>query len=220
VQFCRILFRFAHQCGFPPLIRFLKRVHQTAAWIEVSEETAREKASQVLRDAVAGLLDGKGVDDGLERDNLPIHPLPAVSAPISIDERDESAPLSRRLCRKDYALPRPSESKRRRYTTESSESNSLEEPYSSMRQQVVGCSPIRRHAEESYRVDNRDGVSYRESTTSYRSSAHTNASTLHQPTQHHNLGNLDEFALLRGELLESDDEEESLVLRNVRGNRF
>jgi hypothetical protein len=39
--------------------RFLKRIQQTASWEEVGDDIAREKASQVLRDAVSGLLDNR-----------------------------------------------------------------------------------------------------------------------------------------------------------------
>lgn len=57
-------------------------MQQTAAWEEVGDDTAREKASQVLRDAVSGLLDKQTTDE----------PLPTVSAQTSTDVDDHHQP--------------------------------------------------------------------------------------------------------------------------------
>ena len=186
------------------LCRFLKRVQQTAAWEEVSEETAREKASQVLRDAVAGLLDRKiGNDD----ETVSIQPLPTISA----DEQDIS-PQSR-SDRKHPQHPYPrqpdrveSTTKRRRYGTEITNDTIV-----SSRQHVVGCSPLRRHAELSYSVKRPDDIVYSQAST-YRSDVHARTTSTHLRGQHH-AGNLDEFALLHGELLESDVDDEASVFR-------
>ena len=71
----------------------MKRIQQKAAWEEVSEDTAREKASQVLRDAVAGLLERK--DE--EEDMSSVQPLPTVSAPVSLDEQEQSSSRARAI---------------------------------------------------------------------------------------------------------------------------
>jgi len=47
---------------FSLFIRFLKRNNQTGTWEDVGDETAREKASQVLRDAVALLEQAEGTE--------------------------------------------------------------------------------------------------------------------------------------------------------------
>jgi hypothetical protein len=185
--------------------RFLKRVQQTAAWEEVSEETAREKASQVLRDAVAGLLDQKiGNDD----ETVSIQPLPTISA----DEQDISPqPRSTRKHPQHFYPPKPdrvdSESKRRRYGAE----NTNDMSSSSSRQHVVGCSPIRRHPELSYPIKGQDDIAYTQA-SAYRSDGHARATSTQSTGQHHT-GNLDEFALLHGELLESDVDDEGSVFR-------
>lgn len=184
--------------------RFLKRVQQTAAWEEVSEETAREKASQVLRDAVAGLLDKKvGNDD----ESVSVQPLPTISA----DEQDIS-PQSRSMRKhpQHFYPPQPdrvdSESKRRRYASENTNDMS-----SSSRQHVVGCSPLRRHAELSYPINGQADIVYSQA-SAYRSDGHARSTSTHATGQHH-AGNLDEFALLHGELLESDVDDEASVFR-------
>jgi hypothetical protein len=188
----------------------LKRVAQTASWEEVSEETAREKASQVLRDAVTGLLEKKG---GIEDETASIQPLSTLSAPVSVDEYDSSQlSQSTRKPKQGFYPPQPdrleSESKRRRYNAETSD-----DMYSSSRQQVVGCSPLRRHAKLSYPVERAVDIAYGRSST-YRSDINSRTSTSHTTGQHHLTGNLDEFALLHGELLESDVEEETSLYRD------
>jgi len=45
--------------GLRPPARFLKRDSDTGGWVDVGDDVAREKASQVLRDAVALLQDGE-----------------------------------------------------------------------------------------------------------------------------------------------------------------
>jgi hypothetical protein len=206
--------------------RFLRRVHQTAAWEEVSEETAREKASQVLRDAVSGLL-GNAPQESREEGISSVQPLPTISAPVSVDEHEQSPQsLSRRHRSQEYH-PSPStgtrlqsDSKRRRYGTEASIDHSLDASNTSpqRRHQIVGCIPIRRHAEESYYLEHRRDRSHRHS-TGYRSAEMYSTSS--QPLTHHpNLGNLDEVALLRGELLESDGEEDASVFRETQRRRL
>ena len=188
--------------------RFLKRVQQTAAWEEVSEETAREKASQVLRDAVAGLLDPK---NGNNDEAASIQPLPTISAPVSADEQDVSPQSrSRRKLPQQLYHPHPdhvdSANKRRRYGAENRNDTSA-----SSRQNVVGCSPLRRHAELNYPTRGHDDITYSQPST-HRSDSHVRASSSHS-TLHHHSGNLDEFALLHGELLESDVDDETSVFR-------
>jgi hypothetical protein len=178
-------------------------VQQTAAWEEVNEETAREKASQVLRDAVAGLLDKKiGNDD----ENVSIQPLPTISAPVSVDEQDLS-PRSRRKLPQHLYPPQPdhvhSENKRRRYGTENRTDSSV-----SSRHNLVGCSPLRRHAESKY---HHDDIVYTQAST-HRPDTHVRESSSQSAVQHH-AGNLDEFALLHGELLESDVDDEASIFR-------
>jgi hypothetical protein len=186
----------------------LKRVQQTAAWEEVSEETAREKASQVLRDAVAGLLDKK---IGVKHESASIQPLPTISAPVSVDEQDSSPHvLSRRKRPQHFYPPQPdhvhSKSKRLRYEAENRNDMSA-----SSRQNVVGCSPLRRHAELNYPNESIDNNGYSQASTS-RPNSHVTAPSSHTTVQHHT-GNLDEFALLHGELLESDIDDEGSIFR-------
>ena len=184
--------------------RFLKRVQQTAAWEEVSDETAREKASQVLRDAVAGLLDKEG---GKDDEAVSIQPLPTISA----DEQDISPQLrsTRKHPQHFYPLQADrvdSENKRRRYVAVNTDDMT-----SSSREHMVGCSPLRRHAELSYPIRGQDGIAYTQAST-YRSDGHARATSIQSTGQHH-AGNLDEFALLHGELLESDVDDEASVFR-------
>jgi hypothetical protein len=188
--------------------RFLKRVQQTAAWEEVSEETAREKASQVLLDAVNGLLDKKV---GIEDNTVSIQPVPSISAPVSVDEHDTSQQLrSRRKLSQHFYSPQPdhvhSENKRRRY-----DDGNRTDMSASSRHSVVGCSPLRRHAEPSYPSKSIDVNDYSQS-SACRSTGHVRASSSHS-TVHHHAGNLDEFALLHGELLESDIDDEGSIFR-------
>lgn len=183
--------------------RFLKRVQQTAAWEEVSEETAREKASQVLRDAVAGLLDRKSSD---EDETVSLQPLPSISAPVSVDEQDLSphSGSTKRKHQQHFYPPQPdlvqSERKRRRCGTYNSS-----DVVSSSRQRVVGCSPIRRHGEATYGAEGQDGIVYSH-TSVYRPDGYsrTSGNPAHSVGQHHT-GSIDE--LLHGELLESDMED-------------
>lgn len=186
----------------------MKRVQQTAAWEEVSEETAREKASQVLRDAVAGLLDKK---IGMGNESASIQPLPTISAPVSVDEQDTSPQVrSRRKLPQHFDHPQPdhvhSETKRRRYGAENKNDMSV-----SSRHNVVGCSPLRRHAELHYPTESNDDNGYSHTST-HRPTGHVRASLSHSSIQNH-AGNLDEFALLHGELLESDIDDEGSIFR-------
>ena len=185
----------------------MKRVQQTAAWEEVSEETAREKASQVLRDAIAGLLDQK---IGNEDEYVPIQPIPTISAPVSVDEQDESPQSRSRRKLQQHIYPlQPdhvnSGNKRQRYGTENRNDTSA-----SSRHNVVGCSPLRRHAELNYSAESNDDIVYSQSST-YRLDGHMRASS--QSTVQHHSGHLDEFALLHGELLESDVDDEVSIFR-------
>jgi hypothetical protein len=84
---------------FTLIDRFLKRVQTTAGWEEVSDDTAREKASQVLRDAVAGLLE-KARDAPPNEEPIP---LPAVSASLSSEQ--ESRDVARAPRRS--SIPKP-----------------------------------------------------------------------------------------------------------------
>jgi hypothetical protein len=194
----------------------LKRVAQTASWEEVSEETAREKASQVLRDAVAGLLEKKC---GNEDDMASVNPLPALSAPVSVDEHDMSPLYKSARIELQYVCPPQSirlesERKRQRYSTKTSE-----DMQSSSRQKVVGCSPLRRHAELSYStgvaVDSMHHRSWEN-----RSDMHSRTLTAQAAGHHHPSGNIDEFALLHGDLLESDVEEEASHFRERHTRRL
>lgn len=105
-----------------PPARFLRRVQQTAVWEEVSEETAREKASQVLRDAVSGLLDRReGSSSSIEQVIRPV-----AAAAVSLDESEHSSrvapPPAAVQSMPDYQtstsspLPYASMPKRRRYS--------------------------------------------------------------------------------------------------------
>lgn len=205
------------------MYRFLKRVHQTAAWEEVSEETAREKASQVLRDAVSGLL-----GDVPEEDISPFQHLPTISAPVSVDEHEHSPRINKRRHQSQEFHSSPptgtrieSDGTRRRYRPADSTDHSRNVPSTSSSQRrhnMVGCSPIRRQAEESYNLERHHVRSIRQS-TGYRSSE-IQSSTSQQLNHHSNLGNLDEVALLRGDLLESDGEEDSSVFRETQRRRL
>lgn len=78
-----------------PACRFLKRDSDTGEWEDVGDDVAREKASQVLRDAVALLPDESS-------DPLPVdiaepqpttsysYPAVAASIPVSVDESERS----------------------------------------------------------------------------------------------------------------------------------
>lgn len=199
----RYIVRQVHELN--PPARFLKRIQQTAAWEEVSDDTAREKASQALRDAVGGLLEGS-------EEISTVEPLPIVSAPVSLDDQEHAD------SRAGTVRPRPpdfhpsmriptllgtSETKRRRYSSNSTTFPSFDERHPS---QVAGYSPIRRHSESSY---HQTGV--HTDPTSRRSSQNDISQRSFpgdRQQQQQNLGNLDEFDLFNGELLESDNEEE------------
>lgn len=203
----------------------MRRVQQTAAWEEVSEETAREKASQVLRDAVSGLL-GDAPQENQDEDVSSVQPLPTLSAPVSVDSH-ELSPQSRLRRHRSSDLHPPlstetrlqSESKRPRYGTETNFDHSIDSVYSSAqnRHQIVGCSPIRRHLDERYPMERRHERSHRHSIR-HRSTAMHPAS-VQSMAHHQNLDNLDEVALLRGELLESDGEEDTSVFRDTLRRR-
>lgn len=203
----------------------MKRVQQTAAWEEVSEDTAREKASQVLRDAVGGLLEGKEEDDEQE-ESTSAQPLRTVSAPVSLDEHEQTSRVRAVRPRPpDFQPPLPrhlesSEAKRRRYSSEGSTFHSFDERYSS-RQQVVGYSPIRRHSENSYAAGVRSDPTSRRASSQgavpYYSAPRDRSQ---QQQQQHNLGNLDEFDLFNGELLESDAEEEGPLPPDTHSSTF
>jgi hypothetical protein len=203
----------------------LRRVHQTAAWNEVSEETAREKASQVLRDAVSGLL-GDVPQESQDEDVASVQPLPTLSAPVSVDEQ-ELSPQSRSRRHRSRELHPPSftgtrlepESKRPRYGAEANIGRLIGESYSSpqIRHQIVGCSPIRRHADERYYIEHRHERSNRHSIRCRSTGMHP--APVQSLAHHPNLGNLDEVALLRGELLESDGEEDTSVFRDTHRRR-
>jgi hypothetical protein len=209
-------------CHCCRLARFLKRVQQTAEWEEVSEDTAREKASQVLRDAVAGLLEGKEEDE-VPPDEVPhVQPLPTVSALVSTDEQDQASSRVRAVrSHADFHPPLPhgsesSDAKRRRYSTDVSNFHSFEERYSS--QQVVGYSPIRRHSESGYISSTRSDPTSRRRSHKISSPHSAPGTTVRQ--QHQNLGNLDEFDLFNGELLESDLDDEGPLPPDTHSGAF
>lgn len=201
----------------------MRRVQQTAAWEEVSEETAREKASQVLRDAVSGIL-GDVPQESQDDSIASIQPLPTLSAPVSVDEHELSPQSRSRRHRSRESHPPPStetrmesETKRPRYGTDANIDHSISATYSSpyVRHQIVGCSPIRRHSDERYYMEQRHERSHRHPTRSTGMDPASVPSLAHHP----NLGNLDEVALLRGELLESDGEEDNSVFRDTHRRR-
>jgi hypothetical protein len=209
----------AHDSG-----RFLKRVQHSAAWEEVGEDTAREKASQVLRDAVAGILEGKEEEvEDEEQKEPPADETPAriVSAPVSLDEHDQAsrAYAASRSRPADFQPPRSSRSessasKRQRYSIQASAFHSFDDSYSqNPPQPVVGYSPIRRHSDESYAA----ASAFSDATVARRSSSTSAVPPpphQHVPAErpHHRQlpsGNQFELELLHGELLESDVEEEA-----------
>jgi hypothetical protein len=212
--------------------RFLKRVQQTAQWEEVSEDTAREKASQVLRDAVAGLLESKEEEADEEQEETSDDPLPVrtVSAPVSLDEHDQTARLpSVRQRSTDFQPPRSSRSessasnKRQRYSIQASAFHSFDDRYSTTHhpppQPVVGYSPIRRHSEERYASS-----SFSDPTNRRSSSLGTmppqyapDDRPRHRPQ---GSGNQFELDLLHGELLESDVEDEGPLPPETHSRTF
>jgi hypothetical protein len=147
----------------PIFFRFLKKIQDPSVWEEVSDETAREKASQVLRDAVGGLLEPKDEAESVQ-------PLPTVSAPTSLDEQDQSTRTRRRRLKVEensyevsppygtFRQPEPAvASKRRRYSEGAGHYQTSDVAYMPYPEQQstavpVGYSPLRRHSEESYRT--------------------------------------------------------------------
>lgn len=115
----------------------------------------------------------------------------------------------------DFQPPRSnrsdsSEAKRRRYAVEAATFHSFDDHYPSRQQPIVGYSPIRRHSDNSYAAG-----SYSDP-TSRRSTSQSNLPqiTAAESRTHHrrqSSGNLDEFDLLHGELLDSDVEDEATV---------
>ena len=77
-----------------PFCRFLKRDSDTGAWEDVGDDVAREKASQVLRDAVALLPEEKEQDptEPLPIDSVETKPYPSAvaSVPVSVDESERA----------------------------------------------------------------------------------------------------------------------------------
>jgi hypothetical protein len=191
----------------------------------VSEETAREKASQVLRDAVSGIL-GDVPQESQDDGSSSVLPLASLSAPVSVDEHELSPQSSSRRHRPRELHPSlsagtqlESERKRPRYEAAPDVAHSIPVTYSSSqaRRQSVGCSPIRRHADESYYMEHRHDRSHRHSAR-YRTTV-IHPTSVQSMAHHPNLGNLDEVALLRGELLESDGEEDTPVFRDTQRRR-
>lgn len=181
----------------------MKRVQQTATWEEVSDETAREKASQVLRDAVTGLLDKKG---DCEDELASIIPLSSVSAPVSADEHDLSTSTHCSQAQRQHFYPhsRPEagDTERKRQHYQAFEADTA---YSS-RRDVVGCSPLRRHTEQAARAEMSVDMIHNRSS---RRRAYGQPKLSSSNNSGNHLGKLDEFALLHGELLDSDVEDES-----------
>jgi len=73
--------------------RFLKRDNETGDWEDVGDDVAREKASQVLRDAVA-LLPDENNDDPLpvapSTSQPTSYPSAVASVPVSVDETERA----------------------------------------------------------------------------------------------------------------------------------
>jgi hypothetical protein len=171
--------------------RFLKKIQDPSVWEEVNDETAREKASQVLRDAVGGLLEPK--DEADES----VQPLPTVSAPTSLDEQDQLGRTRRRHIKvgedsneysppyRTFRQPEPAlASKRRRYSEGTSHYQTSDVAYVPYPEQhstavPVGYSPLRRHSEESYRS------AAHSDPTGHRSYYYHQSQPLHYPYNRH-----------------------------------
>lgn len=140
--------------------RFLRRGQPASQWEEVTEDTAREKASQVLRDAVAGLPELEpGEEEEVLADPVPSSTVPSstVSAQNSTDDADldvESLPtpdMERSARDEQLGSPRSRDRhdptaapKRRRYSAYPQYSS---DRYLSPTAGGVEYSPIRRHSE-------------------------------------------------------------------------
>jgi len=87
---------FIHDYSTPAIhtYRFLKRDNETGDWEDVGDDVAREKASQVLRDAVALLLDEENNDDPLpvapSSSQRNSYPSAVASVPVSVDETERT----------------------------------------------------------------------------------------------------------------------------------
>ena len=208
--------------------RFLKRVQHTGVWEEVGDDTAREKASQVLRDAVAGLFEGKDVSPvALSATSA------SLSAPVTREEHEQHYAARGRASRPrpDYhessaRIPPPQQLhrhdsepsvKRRRHSSDThphyDPRYSLMSSTSQQQQQVVGYSPIRRHTEQDYHppVTRSDQIIRRSTVAQSFNPPPARASQYAEQRGQHSLPNLavDEFDLFNGELLDSDVEEEA-----------
>lgn len=195
-----------------PPARFLKKEADSGEWVEVGEDTAREKASQVLRDAVTAYM------EKVDRESayMPPHP------PREVYTDDSQIPSARRSSAPAEPTPSvgqppssfPSASfpsaKRRRYSSGSTSRYTTRGPgyhvYESYQSHVV-YSPVRRHADYRYHPY----YAYGGATPCSGRNRRSHHDAQHPIPSHQASGrvapDINEFDLFNGELLESDGEE-------------
>jgi len=202
------------------------------AWEAVSDDVAREKASQVLRDAVANLEEEHGVarerrpqpllrDDAASFDPFPYtHPVTTNSSPRryrnagresmashSFDEYvpPRQPPLTSSSDPLSYVTQSPSRSGSKRDLTSSS--RSLDAYYSPPRHLL---SPSRRYSHEEHVggtvQEQQQQPKRRRATTTATYGAHAPPANTNAFADVHAPANLNDFDLFQGELLKSDSE--------------
>ena len=192
--------------------RFIKRDTNTGVWEEVGDDTAREKASQVLRDAVAFLPEIEGESS-------------ATVAASSYERKAPPASQETPTLESVSAMMHPGSqqrsSKRRRYTqpstmepspehissTGTTDRYSSQVAYSPMMHPLSAHSSLppapqqRHHHHHSHRL--RSASSHRGRTVQDPTRYASVARAPEIPSSH-----INEFDLLHGELLESDPEDQ------------
>jgi len=199
-----------------PLYRFLKKDQDTGFWEEVAEDTAREKASQVLRDAVAALSDEPGSgefgsDELLFPDSAFSHSLVASSHGTSGTQLiQETTPALESVASMGSlsAIAQtgsPQARKRRRYSnrSEASHSYDLYSPLHIERSPLIRRNPNQPHYPLQQRQTGIQSPVRPQEVTSR--SAPTGGEIAPEP-------GMNEFDLFHGELLESDIEEHDEAL--------
>jgi len=203
-----------------PAARFLKRNTDTGEWEDVGDDIAREKASQVLRDAVAVLTEEKPSKRPYKYEQTS-----RASLPASVELPDRSLPTheptpglqsvaSSSVASASFPPPTPIEAsrKRRRYSTHPP----LPHPgqptsysYEAYQSQPAVYSPTRRHHMDAHqyptRVHSQSAQLSRPRHMTTRQMSNASSGSLLGALQ----GGLNEFDLFNGELLESDHEEEA-----------
>ena len=202
------------------LHRFLRRDNNRGYWEEVGDDTAREKASQVLRDAVATLDDSsvappsppttvsavlevpEATSDSLKRPADEVRKPPSVATTPTLEPVVSSAP------------PTPSPSglssqrgrKRRRYTTPRHIPTVPYHPHHHHHylQSHPATALIRRHSDiPAHHSD----ILYQQVRDDNRSVARAGSGRRVPHAEHHPAAGINEFDLFHGDLLDSDPED-------------